>query len=154
MKKVLIIIAVIIVVIIIIVLGVKIIFHPEISKEKEKVKKLASKNYPEGKIVEFKLQYSDWSSTLRDIEDDDIFYHRPTFAKVTIFYGNIKRLGLGSLYACTHCWYRDFPDFPPSLTLAFMRTTSITPLKSASTPIGIVTAPRRLPKAEVRSAII
>lgn len=90
MKKALIIIAVIIVVILIIVLGIRIIFHPVISKEKEKVKKLASKNYPDGKIVEFKLQYSDWSSTLRDIEDDDIFYHRPTFAKVTIQSGSEK----------------------------------------------------------------
>lgn len=88
MKKALIIIAVICVVILIIVLGVKFVFHPEISKELKKVKKLISRHYPEGKILDLKLRYVDWSSTIRDIEDDDIFYNRPTRALATIQSGS------------------------------------------------------------------
>ena len=55
-----------------------------IREEKINVEQLIKKQYPNCEILKCQLQYVDWSSTVRDIDEDDVFYNRPTRAKAII----------------------------------------------------------------------
>lgn len=78
-------------IILIVILGLVYVVHPFPRFEKMLVKLLIKAKHPTGKILAFTLQYSDWSSSIRDIGDSDSFYHRPTLAVATVQVGSIKR---------------------------------------------------------------
>ena len=76
--------------IVIAIIGVKIVLHPSISMEQKRVRELIKKRYPDCEIVECKLEYVDWSSTISEVSENDTFYNRPTLAEATILVDGAK----------------------------------------------------------------